>query len=165
MRRATAGRSISILRRDPLLIANTSRRVSTLFPSSDSSAGIVEELTTTAPRRYISRSAYECVMYARRICQLQCRGFLLASDSPASFFPPLPPPRYFAIIRSHGKISRVSQRTRSVALERRDLLRCCRIDRTRMPPRYMLHKNSVVDSTAISIWPAPPCDCASRAGN
>lgn len=32
------------------------------------------------------RSAYECVMYARRICQLQYRGFILDSDSSFVFF-------------------------------------------------------------------------------
>lgn len=42
---------------------------------------IIKELITTGSRRYILRSAYECVRYARRICQLQCREFILGSDS------------------------------------------------------------------------------------
>lgn len=47
---------------------------------------LIKKLTTTASRCYISRSAYECVIYARRICQLQYRGFILDSDSLFFFF-------------------------------------------------------------------------------
>jgi len=47
----------------------------------------MNKLITTASRRYISHSAYECVMYARRICQLQYRGFILDFDSVFFFFP------------------------------------------------------------------------------
>lgn len=46
---------------------------------------VIKKLTTTASRRYISRSAYECVMYARRICQLQYCGVILDCDSTFSF--------------------------------------------------------------------------------
>lgn len=53
-----------------------------LFISHNTMCSVyMKKLTATAPRRYISRSAYECVMYARRICQLQYRGFILDSDS------------------------------------------------------------------------------------
>lgn len=71
----------------------------------------MKKLTTTASRRYISRSAYECVMYARRICQLQYRGFILDSDSSSAFFFLF---RYFTISHLYSEFYAVHNRHRSI---------------------------------------------------